>query len=480
MRRDFGAFQLDANILDALDKLEYSTPTDVQQEVIPLFLKDNDLIVQSKTGSGKTAAFSIPLCEKVDWLENKPQALILTPTRELAHQIKQDIINIGRYKRIKAIPIVGKQSYEKQKLALKQKNHIVVGTPGRVLDHLEKGTLPIDAIRYLVIDEADELFNMGFIDQVRAIIEKLPIDRVTSLFSATFSEEVEHICQSYMNAPLTIKLNKANQMKNRTTHCMVDVTDDKKLDLLQSILITENPDSCIIFCRTRENVNALSKQLKAWRFPTEKIHGGMRQEDRFYVMETFKTARFRYLVATDVAARGIDVANIPLIVNFDIPLEKESYLHRIGRTARAGKTGKAITFVTNLEQNNLEMIETYLGQELTKQKPPSKAQIDRCKAAFYKKISSKPQPNDRIQKKLEQGIMKLYFNGGKKKKIRALDFVGTITSINGVSSDDIGMITVEHNQSYIEILNGKGMLVLQAMKHKTIKGKQLKVHQARK
>ncbi|WP_182199704.1 DEAD/DEAH box helicase [Paraliobacillus salinarum] len=480
MKQSFKEFQLDSSILQALERLEYVSPTDVQQEVIPVFLENKDLIVQSKTGSGKTAAFAIPLCNKIDWLENKAQALVLTPTRELAQQIKQDIINIGRFKRVSATTVVGKQSYEKQKLALKQKNHVVVGTPGRVLDHLEKGTLPIDEIRYVVIDEADELFNMGFIDQVEAIIEKLPANRITTLFSATFPEEVESLCRSYMDAPVTIKLDKVSQTKNPITHKAMYVADDNKLDLLQSILITENPDRCIVFCRTQQKVDTLVNQLKAWHYPAEKIHGGMKQEDRFQVMDAFKSGSFRYLIATDVAARGIDVANIPLIINYDIPLEKESYLHRIGRTGRAGKTGNAITFVTDTERYYLEMIENYIGEELKQATLPSDEQVEKHKPAFNKKINQKSQPNNRIQKNLDQDIMKLYFNGGKKKKIRALDFVGTITSIEGISADDIGIITVEHNQSYVEILNGKGKHVLQEMKHKTIKGKQLKVHQAKK
>ncbi|CQR46355.1 ATP-dependent RNA helicase DbpA [Paraliobacillus sp. PM-2] len=479
MQSSFDGFQLESTILEALKRLEYTKPTDVQQEVIPHLLKDKDLIVQSKTGSGKTAAFAIPLCEKIEWLENKPQALVLTPTRELAQQIKLDITNIGRYKRVKAVSIFGKQSFEKQKLALKQKNHIVVGTPGRILDHLEKGTLPVESIQYLVIDEADELFNMGFIDQVRAIIEKMPTQRVTTLFSATFPEEVESICQSYLTKPLTIKLSKDNQLDNPIVQYVVHVTNDKKFDVLQALLITENPDSCIIFCRTQEQVDKLLKQLKTCHYPVEKIHGGMTQEDRFRVMDAFKASTFRYLVATDVAARGIDVANIPLILNFDIPLEKESYLHRIGRTGRAGRTGKAITFATNSEQRYVNVIEEYIGQELIELAVPSNERIKKCKDSFHKKISTKPQPGKSMKKKLDQDIMKLYFNGGKKKKIRALDFVGTIANIDGVSSNDIGIISIEYSHSYIEILNGKGPLVLDAMKHKTVKGKQLKVHKAR-
>ncbi len=480
MTSSFTTFSLDKPILKALEDIGYQEPTTVQQKVIPPLLDGNDLIVQSKTGSGKTAAFAIPICEKIEWEENKPQALILTPTRELAQQIKQDITNVGRYKRIKATDIYGKQSFEKQKLALKQKSHLVVGTPGRVLDHLEKGTLPVEAIRYLVIDEADELFNMGFIDQVHAIIEKIPKQRVTTLFSATFPQEVEALCQSYMHEPVAVKLGQANQSDNHIEQLVLNVADDKKVNALQATLITESPDSCMIFCRTQERVDTLLKQLKKEHYPAEKIHGGLEQEDRFRVMSAFKAAEFRFLVATDVAARGIDVANVPLIINFDIPLEKESYVHRIGRTGRAGKTGKAITFVTSREGKYLEMIESYIGYELNKTTVPSSGRVKANVDFFLAKINTKAVPKKAANEKLDKDIMKLYFNGGKKKKIRAIDFVGTLTNIKGVTAKDIGIITIEHSHTYIEILNGKGAHVLKAMQHTTVKGKQLKVHQARK
>ncbi len=479
MEQSFEQFGLSTTIVDALHNLHFTKPTNVQQKVIPHLLRGEDLVVQSKTGSGKTAAYGIPLCEKIDWHENKPQAVILTPTRELAAQVQQDVEHIGRYKRVKAITLIGKQSFEKQKLALKQKNHLVVGTPGRVLDHLEKGTLSLEAINYLIIDEADEMLNMGFIDQVQAIIEKFPKNRVTALFSATISSELEELCHKYMKQPLTIKV-KADKQTTNIKQFIIPIDPDEKFDLLQGVLITENPDSSIVFCRTQAEVDRVSKQLKRLNYPCEKLHGGMTQEDRFSVMNQFKQAEFRYLVATDIAARGIDVADIPLIINYDIPLEKETYVHRVGRTGRAGKTGKAITFVTEQEDVYVKQIETYINEEIPIGQAPAQSEIKAHKTTFTQTINSKPKPRKVKNDQLDQQIMKLYFNGGKKKKIRAIDFVGTLTSINGVSANDIGIISIEHSHSYVDILNGKGPLVLKEMKNKTIKGKQLKVHQARK
>ncbi|MGF9851419.1 ATP-dependent RNA helicase DbpA [Bacillus paramobilis] len=477
-KKSFSNYALSKEVRRALTGLGYEHPTEVQGEVIPVALQKKDLVVKSQTGSGKTASFGIPLCEMVEWEENKPQALVLTPTRELAVQVKEDITNIGRFKRIKAAAIYGKSPFARQKLELKQKTHIVVGTPGRVLDHIEKGTLSLERLKYLVIDEADEMLNMGFIDQVEAIIDELPTKRMTMLFSATLPKDVEKLSRTYMNAPTHIEIKAAGITTDKIEHTLFEVREEEKLSLLKDITMIENPDSCIIFCRTQENVDHVYRQLKRVNYPCDKIHGGMVQEDRFEVMDDFRKGKFRYLVATDVAARGIDIDNITHVINYDIPLEKESYVHRTGRTGRAGNSGKAITFITPYENRFLEEIEEYIGFEIPKELAPSKEEVIKRKAIFEEKIYAKPIIKKDKSADLNKGIMKLYFNGGKKKKIRAVDFVGTIAKIQGVSADDIGIITIQDNVSYVEILNGKGPLVLKVMRNTTIKGKQLKVHEA--
>jgi superfamily II DNA/RNA helicase len=477
-KQSFSNYALSKEVRRALTGLGYEYPTEVQGEVIPVALQKKDLVVKSQTGSGKTASFGIPLCEMVEWEENKPQALVLTPTRELAVQVKEDITNIGRFKRIKAAAIYGKSPFARQKLELKQKTHIVVGTPGRVLDHIEKGTLSLERLKYLVIDEADEMLNMGFIDQVEAIIDELPTKRMTMLFSATLPEDVEKLSRTYMNAPTHIEIKAAGITTDKIEHTLFEVREEEKLSLLKDVTMIENPDSCIIFCRTQENVDHVYRQLKRVNYPCDKIHGGMVQEDRFEVMDDFRKGKFRYLVATDVAARGIDIDNITHVINYDIPLEKESYVHRTGRTGRAGNNGKAITFITPYENRFLEEIEEYIGFEIPKELTPSKEEVIKGKAVFEEKIYAKPIIKKDKNADLNKGIMKLYFNGGKKKKIRAVDFVGTIAKIQGVSADDIGIITIQDNVSYVEILNGKGPLVLKVMRNTTIKGKQLKVHEA--
>ncbi|PGY02591.1 RNA helicase [Bacillus cereus] len=477
-KRSFKDYPLSKEIVRALTSLKYEQPTEVQGKVIPVALEKKDLVVKSQTGSGKTASFGIPLCEMVKWEENKPQALILTPTRELAVQVKEDITNIGRFKRIKATAVYGKSPFARQKLELKQKTHIVVGTPGRVLDHIEKGTFSLERLKYLVIDEADEMLNMGFIDQVEAIIDELPINRMTMLFSATLPEDVENLSRTYMKSPINIEIKASGITTDKIEHSLLNVREEEKFSLLKDITTVENPDSCIIFCRTQENVDHVFRQLKRSGYPCDKIHGGMVQEDRFAVMDDFKRGKFRYLVATDVAARGIDIENITHVINYDIPLEKESYVHRTGRTGRAGNSGKAITFVTPYEDRFLTEIEEYIGFEILQIDAPSKEDVTKGKIAFEEKINAKPIMKKEKNVGLNKDIMKLYFNGGKKKKIRAVDFVGTIAKIPGVTADDIGIITIQDNVSYVDILNGKGPLVLKVMKNTTIKGKQLKVHEA--
>lgn len=476
----FSDYSLSNEIVRALESLAYETPTEVQREVIPVALQQQDLVVKSQTGSGKTAAYGIPLCELVDWNENKPQVLVLTPTRELALQVNEDITNIGRFKRIKAMAVYGKAPFHIQKAELKQRTHMVVGTPGRVHDHIERGTLALERIKYLVIDEADEMLNMGFIEQVTAIIQQLPEDRVTMLFSATFPEDVAKLSSKYMNDPVHVEIKAAGLTTATIEHSVIEVKEADKFALLQDVMIVESPDSCIIFCRTQENVDQVFRQMAELEYPCDRIHGGMEQDERFEVMNAFRRGQFRYLVATDVAARGIDITNITHVINFDIPLEKESYVHRTGRTGRAGKTGKAITFAAPKDSRRLAEIEEYIGFSIQKAKAPSEEAVDLRREAFEQKINVGPVLKKDKREQLNKQIMKLNFNGGKKKKLRAVDFVGTIAKIEGVSADDIGIITILDNVTDVEILNGKGSLVLEVMKNTTIKGKQLKVRRGNK
>lgn len=478
IKTNFKDYKLSNEILKSLNILNYNTPTKVQQKVIPVALENKDVLVKSQTGSGKTATFAIPLCELVDWDDNKPQALILTPTRELAIQVKEDVFNIGRFKRIKVPALYGKSSFALQAKELKQKTHIVVGTPGRTIDHIKEGNFITDNIKYLVLDEADEMLSMGFLEQVEEIISALPTERVTMLFSATMPEDINALSKKYMKDPVTIEIEAKTLTVDRIQQDGYSVEETGKLNLLKDVTTIENPDSCVIFCNTQVKVESLYNELRKLKYPCDKIHGGMEQDERIKVMNNFKKGYFRYLIATDVAARGIDIDNITHVINYDVPVLRENYVHRIGRTGRAGKEGRAITFVMKSDERRMLEIYSYTGKELTMKMKPSKRLVMSLKPEFDKKLEQRQKVKEDKGANLSQEIMKLHINAGKKTKMRPVDIVGTLCSIEGMSAEDIGVISVLDVSTYVEVLNNKGEMVLNALQTKNIKGRPRKVTKA--
>lgn len=475
---NFKDYKLSNEILKSLNILNYKTPTKVQQKVIPVALENKDVLVKSQTGSGKTATFAIPLCELVDWDENKPQALILTPTRELAIQVKEDVFNIGRFKRIKVPALYGKSSFSLQAKELKQKTHIVVGTPGRTIDHIKEGNFITDNIKYLVLDEADEMLSMGFLEQVEEIISLLPKNRVTMLFSATMPDDINRLSKKYMKNHVTIEIEAKTLTVDRIQQDGYNIEETGKLNLLKDVTTIENPDSCVIFCNTQVKVESLYNELRKLKYPCDKIHGGMEQDERIKVMNNFKKGYFRYLIATDVAARGIDIDNITHVINYDVPVLRENYVHRIGRTGRAGKEGRAITFVMKSDERRMFEIYSYTGKELTMKMKPSKRLVMSLKPEFDKKLEQRQKVKEDKGANLSQEIMKIHINAGKKTKMRPVDIVGTLCSIEGMNAEDIGVISVLDISTYVEILNNKGEMVLKALQTKNIKGRPRKVTKA--
>lgn len=475
---NFKDYKLSDEILKSLNMLNYKTPTKVQQEVIPVALENKDVLVKSQTGSGKTATFAIPLCELVDWDENKPQALILTPTRELAIQVKEDVFNIGRFKRIKVPALYGKSSFSLQAKELKQKTHIVVGTPGRTIDHIKEGNFITDNIKYLVLDEADEMLSMGFLEQVEEIISLLPKNRVTMLFSATMPDDINRLSKKYMKNHVTIEIEAKTLTVDRIQQDGYNIEETGKLNLLKDVTTIENPDSCVIFCNTQVKVESLYNELRKLKYPCDKIHGGMEQDERIKVMNNFKKGYFRYLIATDVAARGIDIDNITHVINYDVPVLRENYVHRIGRTGRAGKEGRAITFIMKSDERRMFEIYSYTGKELTMKMKPSKRLVMSLKPEFDKKLEQRQKVKEDKGANLSQEIMKIHINAGKKTKMRPVDIVGTFCSIEGMNAEDIGVISVLDISTYVEILNNKGEMVLKALQTKNIKGRPRKVTKA--
>lgn len=474
----FEDFNLDKDICKALKTLGYEQPLPVQNAVLPEILKKQDVIVKSKTGSGKTASFAIPIIQDLIWDERDPQAIILTPTRELALQIKEDFDNIGAYKRIKTIAVFGKQPFRFQAQDLKERAHVVVGTPGRILDHLEQGTLRIQNIRYFVLDEADEMLNMGFIDTVNDIMSYFPGNKTTCLFSATMPLQIQELANTFMEDAKLIEMQTDNNVSEQVEHYAYEMQEKEKLEFLLKLLCKEVPESCIIFAKTKEHVKEVCDFLYKQGISVDKIHGGMMQEDRIANMKDFKLGKLRVLVATDVASRGIDIENVTHIINYDMPNQKETYVHRIGRAGRVDATGVAISFIAQYDGQRVEELEEFLGYSLNVRNSAEVEQVLVDEKALRKLGTPKVQKEEK-GKDLRKDTMKLYLNGGKTKKVRAGDIVGSICEIDGVSGDDIGVIQVQDNQSYVDILNGKGSLVLKALQKKTIKGKKLKVQRAK-
>jgi len=480
MNNEFTKFKISDEILKSIEGLGYKNPSEVQEKVIPEILLNKDIIVKSQTGSGKTAAFGIPLCEKVDWNENIPQILVLTPTRELAVQVSEDITNIGRFKRIKSVSIFGKEPISEQERKLKQKTHVVVGTPGRILDHIDRGSLNLSQIKYFVIDEADEMLNMGFIGQVEGIIRRLPKKKVTMLFSATIPEEIKILCDKYLNKPVDISINNQKLINENIDHNLYYTNYEEKIEKLNDILITEKPETVVIFAKTKENVDTVFQWLKSKGYSVNRIHGGMLQKERLSIMDGFRSGDFRILVSTDLASRGIDVKGITHVINYDLPVEKEAYVHRIGRTGRAGEKGKAISFCVNEKDKLLSEIEEFIGFKIPVYNLPERKIVENEKDEAIKTLKSKPKRKEEKSKAINNNITKIYLNGGKKKKIRAGDVVGAICKIDGIESEDIGIIDVQDSVSYVDILNGKGKRVIEELKNITIKGKIIKAEKAKK
>lgn len=464
----FSIYGFSKEIVKALETLGYETFTEVQEQVIPLALADRDVVVKAQTGSGKTGAFSIPVCEQITVEHRNPQALVLTPTRELAVQVKQYIANIGRFKKIRCAAVFGRQPVETQKRELKQRVHIIVGTPGRVMDHIERDNITLGDIKYLIIDEADKMLDMGFLDQVKAIVARLPETRVTMVFSATMPEQIQQICREYMSNPVMLAVESENPATIRIQQTYYEVGETDKFRLVKRIIYTKRPDSCILFCNTREKVALLFEKLKSEGYSCGSLHGGMEQRDRLQTIHGFKRGALQFLIATDVAARGIHVDDISLVINYDLPLDNESYVHRIGRTGRAGNEGAAITLVTADESRALSEIEQYIQHKIPKGEPPAAEEVEQGKIIF---TSSKPTGKYDVNEKFNQDITRIRINAGKKVKMRPGDILGAIANIPGVEAGDTGIIDVQETCSYVEILGGKGELVMKALQSAKIKGK---------
>lgn len=476
-KNEFQEYPLAPEIIEALSLLGYQQPTKIQKAVIPLILAGKNVAARSQTGTGKTAAFAIPVCQQVIWEENAPQALVLEPTRELAVQVSNEFFQIGRRKRLKVPAVFGGFPIDKQIQTLRQKSHIVVGTPGRIMDHARRESMKFHQIRYLVIDEADLMLNMGFMEEVKEIIALLPQPCQTLLFSATLNEGVTGLIDEYLSDAELIMLEPDPENTGEIIHQVYRSEPEQKHEAFIRALINENPLNGMIFCGTREMVNVLYRKLRKEKVSCGMIHGELDQGDRIKTIEAFRDGRFRYLVATDVAARGVDFDNITHVFNYDFPTGRETFVHRAGRTGRNGKSGRVISLVTEDEIRMLKMVEEYAGLTLPIDELPAVTAEETKK--FW--TSQRTQGPLKVRKgaALNRSITRLSIGGGRKSKIRAADIVGAVCSLDNTTAEDIGIIDVRDSLTYVEILNNKGEYVLTALQDKTIKGKVRKIRKTR-
>jgi ATP-dependent RNA helicase DeaD len=364
--KTFEELQISSDLKKAMRELGYSELFPIQAQTIPKILAGNDIVGQAQTGTGKTAAFGIPIIERIDLDNPFIQAIILVPTRELAIQLCNELKIISKYKKVSILAVYGGASIENQIDTLRRGVHVVVGTPGRIIDHLGRGTLRLSRIKIVVLDEADRMLDMGFIDDIRFILEGTPRDRQTLLFSATMPESILFLAQKYMKAHEVIAVSKDEITVKDTEQVYCDVNYFNKVATLKKILTVEKIDSAIIFCNTKAGVDKLVHTLQQVGHRVEAIHGNLTQSKRNRVMTDFRSGKFKLLVATDVAARGLDIKGVSHVINYNVPNEPTAYVHRIGRTGRAGETGKAITFVTERDREAFGSIEWFTNMKIKK------------------------------------------------------------------------------------------------------------------
>ncbi|GAU76680.1 DEAD/DEAH box helicase [Fusibacter sp. 3D3] len=461
----FKDYPLDHQIKRALGELGFNSPLEVQAITMPLIFEGKDLIVKSQTGSGKTAAFAIPICEKIDVELERPQVLVLTPTRELAVQVKEDMVDIGKYKGLKFCALYGKQPMELQRKELKQNPHVIVATPGRMMDHILNKNVKLQSIKYLVIDEADEMLLMGFKTQLEAIINKLPLERVTLLFSATIPEEVHDLSQMYMISPQYIEVESEVTNIEKIEQIYYAVDGLKKVDFMKKMIKHEQPEKTLIFCNTQQQVDALFDIARKWDRSTCAVHGGMDQSVRMEKLRAFKKGAYKTLIATDLAARGLHVRGITHIINYGVPFDHENYVHRIGRTGRVDEVGIAITLVIPSEMERFKALEDFLGYKIP------------CKGGHVEKKPKENPEKKNAKNRYKEGPkkgadVKIQINAGvNNSNLKRSDILASIRSISGVTSDDIGKIDMRETTTNVAILNGKERLIIKAFESKKIKGK---------
>ena len=523
----FEEMGLSEEIQKAVRYMGFEEASPIQAKAIPAMISGIDLIGQAQTGTGKTAAFGIPILEKVDPKLKKLQAIVLCPTRELAIQVADEIRNLSRYMHgIKVLPIYGGQDIVKQIRSLKSGTQIVIGTPGRVMDHMRRKTMKLDFVHTVVLDEADEMLNMGFREDIEFVLSGVPEERQTVLFSATMPKPIMEITKKFQNNAKVIKVTKKELTVPNIEQYYYDVKPKKKEEVLSRLLDIYSPRLSVVFCNTKKQVDLLVNALLGRGYFAAGLHGDMKQEQRDRVMQGFRTGKTEILVATDVAARGIDVDEVEAVFNYDLPQDDEYYVHRIGRTGRAGREGRAFSFVSGKEVYKLKEIQRYCKTKIYAQKVPSLNDVANTKmenilddvervieqedldmminaieervnnseftamdmaAAFLKICCGMTEDNKTTEENdwefgdtgaSEDGMVRLFINIGKKQRVRPGDILGAIAGESGMDGKLIGTIDMYDKYTFVEVPREYAREVLNAMKNVKIKGKTVAVEPA--
>ena len=512
---------LSAELLAAIADAGYEAPTPIQARTIPALLRGRSLIGQAQTGTGKTAAFALPILQHLDVGNAAVQALVLTPTRELAIQVAEAFHTYSkRMDHVRAVPIYGGSPMSQQIRRLKAGVHVVVGTPGRIMDHVRRGTLSFDALRTVVLDEADEMLRMGFIEDVEWILGRLPAERQTALFAATLPPPIRQIAERYLRDPERIEIERTPLTMPAIEQRYLNVSERQKLDVLTRVLELEASEATLVFVRTKTNAGDVAERLTARGYAAEAMHGDMPQAQREQTIRRLRAGQVEIVVATDVAARGLDVERITHVINYDVPSDAESYVHRIGRTGRAGRTGTAVLFVTPREVRLLKVLERFTGQRIAPMRMPSAADVAARRTSLFKdklraaarenglepylslveelseegmdlaeiaaaaaKLARGNQPLEGALQPAppaaalasDAGMVRLFIDAGRAAGVRPADIVGAIAGETGISGEAIGAIDLYDRFAFVEVPSDSVDQVLARMRHVKIRNKPVRV-----
>ena len=515
---------IDSRILRAVTEMGFEEATPIQARAIPEVMTGQDIIGQAQTGTGKTASFGIPMLQMMDPKDRHVQAIVLCPTRELAIQSAEEIRKLAKFMHgIKVLPIYGGQDIVKQIRSLKGGVQVLIGTPGRVMDHMRRHTIKLDNLKMVVLDEADEMLNMGFREDIETILSQTPEERQTLLFSATMPQPIMEIARTYQKDAKIVKVVKKELTVANIEQYYYEVRPKNKEEILSRLLDIYNPALSIVFCNTKKQVDELVEGLKGRGYFAEGLHGDMKQQQRDRVMNGFRNGRTEILVATDVAARGIDVDDVDAVFNYDLPQDDEYYVHRIGRTGRAGKTGKAFTFITGREFYKLKDIQRYCRTKIMAKQVPSLNDVANVKvdklfeqvtgmideenlkpyirmieerlekddyttldlaAAFLKMALGDDSSDKSVEVDdfgdtgAEDGMVRLFINIGKSQKARPGDILGAIAGETGIAGSLIGTIDMYDKYTFVEVPREYAKEVLASMSNARIKGRSINIEPA--